>query len=181
MASRALCASNVRNPASHSQAHASVHMTGSSSTTSTVAPRSVLVAALMTTFDISGQNAWHRVRVPDRIFLSNGQVAFNAMLTATYGSRLSMLTYYRRSRLLRHRGGLSYQAMANQVLLSSIRRGKYVLSASCIQGAECNYSWRVDIDQTMIVHGDISLAELRRQLSCPRCDGPIATTLSLES
>jgi hypothetical protein len=90
-----------------------------------------------------------------------------------------MLTYL--PRLLRRQGELSYQAMANQVPLSSIRRGKYVLRASCIQGAECNYSWQVDIDQTIMVLGDISLAELRRKLSCPRCDGPIATTLSLES
>lgn len=55
-----------------------------------------------------------------------------------------------------------------------------MLRASCIQGVACNYSWQVDIDHAIETLGDITLSELRRELSCPRCDGSIATTLSLE-
>lgn len=69
--------------------------------------------------------------------------------------------------------------MVDQVMLSSLLNGKYVLRASCTQRGECNSSWEIDINQAMQTLGDISLAELRRKLHCPQCNAPITTTLIL--
>jgi hypothetical protein len=69
--------------------------------------------------------------------------------------------------------------MADQILLSALRNGKYVVRATCTQSGECTSSWEVDLDQSIQTLGDVSLAELRQSLRCPRCNAPITTTLSL--
>jgi hypothetical protein len=69
--------------------------------------------------------------------------------------------------------------MADQILLSFLRNGKYVVRATCTQGGTCTSSWEVDLDQAIQTFGDVSLTALRQSLSCPRCKGPITTTLSL--
>jgi hypothetical protein len=68
--------------------------------------------------------------------------------------------------------------MVEQVILSSLRNGRYVLRASCTRGVECNSSWEIDINQTIESFGDITLTELRRNLRCLQCNGPIVTTLT---
>jgi hypothetical protein len=73
--------------------------------------------------------------------------------------------------------GLSSNAMVDQMLLSSLLNGKYVLRASCTRKGECNCSWEIDINQAVQTMGDIPLPELRQKLRCPECDAPITTTL----
>ena len=82
-----------------------------------------------------------------------------------------------RGRLFSRRNGGYPVAMVDKVLLSSLRRGRYVLRAFCTK-AECNSSWDVDIAQAEQTLGDISFTELRRRLRCPQCDAPISTTLT---
>jgi hypothetical protein len=67
--------------------------------------------------------------------------------------------------------------MVDNVLLSSLSAGKYVLRAFCTK-EECNCSWEVDIAQVVQTLGDIPFTELRRKLRCPQCDAPISTTLT---
>jgi hypothetical protein len=57
--------------------------------------------------------------------------------------------------------------MVDKVLLSCLRRGRYVLRAFCTK-AECNSSWEVDIAQAEQTLGDILFTELRRRLRCPQ-------------
>jgi hypothetical protein len=78
--------------------------------------------------------------------------------------------------VLRRNGGYPV-AMVDKVLLSSLRRGRYVLRAFCTK-AECNSSWEVNIAQAEQTLGDIPFTELRRRLRCPQCDAPISTTLT---
>ena len=67
--------------------------------------------------------------------------------------------------------------MVDKVRLSSLRGGRYSLRASCIQQGDCYSSWEIDFDDAMGTMGDITLAELRGKLRCPKCNAPIATTL----
>jgi hypothetical protein len=87
------------------------------------------------------------------------------------------MTHWRRLRLLPRQSGLSCDAMVDQVPLSSLRNGKYVLRVTCTRAGECFSSWEVDIDQTVRTLGDISLSELRGKLRCAQCNAPIMTTL----
>lgn len=67
--------------------------------------------------------------------------------------------------------------MTGQVTLSFLQSGQYVLRASCAEQELCRSSWEIDIDKALLTLGDITLAELRRQMRCPRCSSPITTTL----
>jgi hypothetical protein len=69
--------------------------------------------------------------------------------------------------------------MVDQLSLSSLRNGGYMIRACCTRSGECNFSWEVDIDRAIQNYGDITLPELRGKLCCPRCNAPITTTLSL--
>lgn len=67
--------------------------------------------------------------------------------------------------------------MTGQVTLSYLQSGQYVLRGSCTEQELCRSLWEIDIDKTLLMLGDIALAELRRQMRCPRCNSPITTTL----
>jgi hypothetical protein len=67
--------------------------------------------------------------------------------------------------------------MTGQVTLSFLQSGKYALRGSCTEQERCRSSWEIDIDQTLLTLGDTTLAELRQQMRCPRCNSPITTTL----
>jgi len=68
--------------------------------------------------------------------------------------------------------------MADEVLLSSVRHGRYVLRAFCTQKGECSCSWEIDTAQALKTLGDMPFKELRQKLRCPQCDAPISTTLT---
>ena len=67
--------------------------------------------------------------------------------------------------------------MVDEVLLSSLRHGRYVLRAFCTK-SECSRSWEVDVAEAVRTLGDMPFTELRRKLRCPQCDAPISTTLT---
>ena len=74
------------------------------------------------------------------------------------------------------RGGYP-DRMVDEVKLSSLRGGRFLLRACCTRQEVCGFSWEIEFDEAMRVLGDISLAELRAQLRCRQCDAPITTTL----
>jgi hypothetical protein len=68
--------------------------------------------------------------------------------------------------------------MVDEVLLSSLRTGGYVIRGSCTQRNACNATWEINIDQVIHTVGDVTLTELRENMRCPQCNAAITTTLT---